>query len=211
MKVFLLLIFLTSSVNCIKMECNYVYDEELFQYTCQVTSLTFIDDSKEISELIATDLPNMTRYNVTRIDFRCTESFITEFLDFIPQGITKPDILPGVSDIRIYFCLIETLNSNDLSGYPNLRIFHLYRTEVRFVPGDFFQSNPNIERMIFLWNRIESVGTGLIDGFEHLHNFYFYEYCLEANIIAPPMSEEFQELSATLEEKCPEIIASLCF
>ena len=124
-------------------------------------------------------------------------------IDFIPQGISKPENFPNLKNLVISSCEIKTLSSKDIEGLKDLTNFELQRTNVKHVPGDFFNSNVKVQRIIFENNQIESFGKGFLDGLD-LKTVTIVEKCINANFA----NTEIEEIKRRLEENCPEVESS---
>jgi hypothetical protein len=191
-------IFLSSQVSAITFDCRFLNHSFLVigsAYACEAR-LFKIFENRALTEVTGQHLSGRNDSNVQVI---ITLPYLgCNDLYYIPQNVT--DFFPNLIGLDFMSCNIQTLNSNDLIGYPRLRFFDLMANRVARIPGDFFESTADLQFIGLDNNRISQVGHYLLDHLADLERALFYgNVCVnfDAN-----MKETVPWLIAMLRNQC---------
>lgn len=169
-------------------------------YTCEVVSMRFLDEPNIITIYSGQHLSGLSGADVKLIRFStdyCPQLNLTT----MPKGLTNA--FPNFIGLSLGLCPIETLNDDDLIGYPNLQMLALAISRVIRIPGNFFASNPHMRSIGFSNNQIKRVGEGLLDNLKDLEEAYFFEPCINQWVSNP---SEIPALIEALRHGCPDVV-----
>jgi hypothetical protein len=208
MKTVIVLCVLFSAVSGIFFECEFYqwtsYNQFGNVYSCWVPSIS-LTGNKLVEGITRASISQKTNPSVKEVVFgwdgwstSCTG------LDFIPQNIHN--YFPNFNGLGFYSgCPIKALTGEELKDYHNLEWFQLRYSLIEAIPGNLFQNNHKLKLVDFRFNKIAKVGSGLLNGLQHLNSAYFdHNTCINNQV--DQNRAQVLALLQELKEKC-EVLA----
>lgn len=200
---FILFLLFIASASGIQIECEFNFNPDWDPlgpiYSCSVTSINFSDNSTEIQVVNGTHLDGYSSDDVNMVFF--LESNCKTFnLTFFPRGFQN--FFPNIIGFYVRGCSIETLNGDELTDFPNLRLWSQMSSNLNRVPGNFFNPTPNIESISFSYNQITRVGENLLDNLTNLYDVNFLSNICISKIASEPSI--IPALIELLRAACPD-------
>lgn len=119
-------------------------------------------------------------------------------MNFIPQSLGK--LFPNVETFAIFHSTLKEVQKKDLAQFSKLKFVSFPGNDLKFLPGDLFEENPEISKVIFDDNKITKVGTNLLKPLSKLNQASFLaNSCIDK--IADNQTE-LLELAAALKSSC---------
>ena len=205
-KIFLLFV-LIAAANSIELNCFFTaFGAWHFgnRYTCWVTSVDLsTNNNNEVHSITySSHYTNRTHDDVEGIQFLPFDFWpstcMSENMNFIPQGITK--FFPNLKEITLNLCPVETLDGEQLRGYPKLEFLSIVRSNVSRVPENFIRYASGLRMLSLGSNQIAHVEEGFLRDLPRLEKVGFANNtCIDQEALN---SEEMVDLIDNLRKNC---------
>lgn len=179
----LLLAFISvfNSVKALTFTClyePYEYIGDKPGYACTATLINVTTNSIQVTAVQGVSSENLKS---NRVRFSDTQGATTKcrMMTTVPQKLEV--FFPNMDVLSLLSCGTNKLNENDLAKYTKLRRLDIVSSYIESVPRNFFAHTPNIEKINFNSNRIQSVGFGSLNNLKSLDEAVFFgEKCISA-------------------------------
>lgn len=123
-------------------------------YVCAVNSVSITKRFTKIATFKGTHIAGKTNADVDTIRFEDTT------VHYFPRGV--PLIFPNLTELTIRSCGLKEVSQMDLFGFDKIEVIHLERNALKSLPDDLFKNMPQVEKVWFGFNKIESLRSDLI-------------------------------------------------
>lgn len=191
----LLTLFAASSCIDIKYEFTYTTWENLGRvYTCSVLNLNVESDDETVTSANGNHLDELHNNNdVTKLNIQ------NQRCNYLPKGLEK--LFPNLEGLRIASSGLKILRQSDISVFLNLRNCDVFNNLLTTLDADLFARNPKLEYLYFGSNRIEQVGSNILNPLKSLKKVNFDDNaCIR---FVAETSNDLPKLKLLLEKDCP--------
>lgn len=160
--------------TCIYEPYEYIGDKP--GYACTATLINVTLNALQITVINGVSAENL-KSNRVRFSHTVSTAHNCQMLKTVPQRLEI--FFPNMDVLSLLSCGTNKLNENDLAKYTKLRRLDIVSSYIEYVPRNFFAHTPNMEKINFNSNRIQSVGFGLLNNLKVLDEAVFYgEKCI---------------------------------
>jgi Leucine rich repeat len=178
--------------ECLFKHVTYAVIED--GYECEAT-ITDFGDSNTLTAITGDHLPGMTDADVNGVSSYSLNSTV------IPRNL--PNFFPNLEALKWDNTFLETISSEDLRPFPDLKFFWIDYNQIVSIDGNLFEHTPNLRLISIEKNQIRHVGQDLLTNLSSLQIIYFQANpCVD--VIAYTQSG-IQELSRDLPILCPPV------
>lgn len=170
---FLVIFFIIAFANGLHITCNFNFGSFATLgsvYTCDVIDVDFSGDSANLESVTGDHLPSLSNFDVQFVYFS-TFNCPKFNLEIVPQNLEL--FFKNITGLQFESCDINTLKGNELINYKNLKYFCILYTKLAVVPGNLFNTTPNMIFAFFSYNKITEVGSGLLNNLTKLRQAHF--------------------------------------
>lgn len=193
-----LLAVFVSQYDAITFDCVYSMEDWVILnkvYGCTVQKIKFAEGFNVLISVSAGHLEGKTLKNVETINIE--NATMTTF----PKNMEKS--FPSLTGIRIARSGLETVSSDDLKPFPDLKVLCLWANRLTILDGNLLVNNPSLEFINFGSNYIKHVGPSFFTPVTKLATAYF-----EENLCTNSSSQfDIKQLAQELAVNCPVLVA----
>jgi Leucine-rich repeat (LRR) protein len=92
--------------------------------------------------------------------------FLDQTINFIPKGLEK--LFPQIEAIYVHRSNFKELKKEDLAQFPMLKNLWLNNNDLKTLPANLFEANPEITHMSFYKNKLKFVGENILSPLKKL-------------------------------------------
>jgi hypothetical protein len=121
-------------------------------------------------------------------------------LMFVPEGMGK--FFPKLQSLKIWGSKLEKVTKKDLAQFPLITEVSICHNELKFLPGDLFEANPELTFVDFSRNKIRRISSGFLEPLTELQRVH-----LHSNLCINKVANNQLEITETIknfEENCSE-------
>jgi Leucine rich repeat len=97
--------------------------------------------------------------------------FYNQPMDFVPQNIST--YFPNIQGFAVSSTSLKVVSKIDFEQFPDLIDTFLNNDELETIDGDLFASNPKLQYISLISNKITNVGPNLLSSLKELRVVYF--------------------------------------
>lgn len=169
----MIILQLFGQLNSVNIDCDFNsnWDYMILHniYRCELQNNLYITSplSAQITSVTGTHYDWKSSNDVVGFDSR------EKSMEYFPRGLDN--FFKNLKSIVIYYGRIKEIHQSDLAPFYKLVNLYLDNNDIQILEAGLFDSNPNLQGVSFLGNRITIIDTTIFDNLPKLENIWLSE------------------------------------
>lgn len=199
MKIIANILLVIALVDATTLECEFKFDyihNWGDRYTCRTKKFVVKDGERKLKAVDGLHLKNQTSDTITQYFARNLN------IERFPSGLG--DFFTRLEVIRITACNMRLLFKGDLENLGHLKYLDLVSNKIEKLESNTFENVPTLVEVILNNNRLQFIGSKLLDPLKKLHLVSFGgNVCTTSH--ATFSEEQLARLKTDINLKCSDI------